>query len=250
MVTFWHQDAAPSWETQLTSALIRCRAYLVGTSQRSRRELAAIFDDANATKLLLPPCQIENEGDVEALSEKVAILLVGRPELPEFHAEVSGVFEELVMNAVQHSPRQNRKNWGKSDAARRRGACYAMLEYSASGSQKLFSVAVRDTGVGIRASLRNNRRNFRRFSIDGGEIEYATELGSTGTQEERGIGLNYVKIATTTYNGCLVIASDKGCIISAHREIETIEYLKDIVQPWTGISGTFIFAGLFVPVNK
>lgn len=245
MIAFHSQGAAFSLERHLTNAIIRCRAYLVGARQRSDKELAAIFDDAYATELLLPVTRVR--GDAESLAGGVSKILAGRSEPPEFQAEVSGVFEELVMNTVQHS-RGVRENRGRSAAAQRRGASYAMLEYSTDGLQKLFSVGVRDTGVGIRASLRENTRNrvTGRGYDDGEAIKYATESGTTGTQEERGIGLHHVKEIVADYNGCLFIASGRSCIVSSNNH-QMSTRIEDIAKDWSHISGTMSFAGLFVP---
>ena len=141
-------------QNQLTRAAIRCRNYLVSSpSQRAIEPIEFAALDMDQTRLLLPPTPISNDRDAEHLSEIVSQCLSEGPEPSDFQAEVSGIFEELMINAIQHSP-LNRSLRGKpSRAEQRRNRSYAMLEYSENCSKGLFSICVRDTGGGIRSTL-------------------------------------------------------------------------------------------------
>jgi hypothetical protein len=78
---------------------------LVGSrSQRSVKPLEFVALGDDDSKLLLPPTKIVDESDAEHLSGIIAQLLSDRPEPSDFQAEVSGIFEELMINAIQHSP--------------------------------------------------------------------------------------------------------------------------------------------------
>ena len=115
-----------------------------------------------------------------------------------------------------------------------------MLEYSECCSDGLFSICVRDTGNGIRSSLRNS--NTSRELLDAANaIEYATERSITGTQEDRGIGLYHVKMVTTAHGGCLCITSGRGAAIWGNG------LPNEIVKELSPIHGTLSFAALFVP---
>ena len=204
MITLSYSNKQLCRQNQLTRAAIRCHHYLVGSrSQRSVKpmQFAALGDDDS--RLLLPPTKIVDESDAEHFSGIIAQLLSDRPEPSDFQAEVSGIFEELMINAIQHSP-SNRPHSGNSESEQRRNRSYAMLEYSECRSNGLFSICVRDTGSGIRSSLRNSNKE---LSNAANAIKYATERGTTGTQEDRGIGLSHVKAVTAAHGGCLFITS-------------------------------------------
>ena len=198
---------------QLTRAAIRCRNYLVGSSPQrpvGPIEFAALHTD-NAN-LLLPPTPIASERDAEYLSATIAQCLSDRPEPLDFQAEVSGIFEELMINAIQHSPSDRPR--GRSRAQQQLNQSYAMLEHSECCTHGLFSICVRDTGVGIRSTLRNSRSNINgELSNDGEAIKIATEQGITATQDERGIGLSQFKEVTAAHGGCLIITSGMGGVV-------------------------------------
>ncbi len=243
MITLSYSNKQLCRQNQLTRATIRCYHYLVGSrSQRSVKpmEFAAPGDDDS--KLLLPPTKIVNESDAEHLSGTITQLLSDRPEPSDFQAEVSGIFEELMINAIQHSP-SDRPHSGKSESEQRRNRSYAMLEYSECCSNGLFSICVRDTGSGIRSSLRNSNTN-KELSDAASAIKYATERGTTGTQDERGIGLSHVKAVTAAHGGCLFITSGPGALLSGNG------LLKEIAKELSPIHGTLSFAALFVPDLK
>lgn len=240
MITLSYSNKQLCRQNQLTRAAIRCHHYLVGSSsQRSvnRMEFATLGNED--TRLLLPPTKIVNESDVERLSETTTQLLSDRPDPPDFQAEVCGIFEELMINAIQHSP-SDRPHRGRSESEQRRNRSYAMLEYSECCSNGLFSICVRDTGSGIRSSLRNSNKELS----DAAAIKYATERSITGTQEDRGIGLYHVKTVTTAHGGCLCITSGHGAAIGGNG------LPNEIVKELSPIQGTLSFAALFVPDSK
>ena len=245
MVTLSYSSNQLYRQNQLTRAAIRCRGYLVGSrSERLVDRIEYLAHGAEHTRLLLPPTEIVNESSAEHLSGIVAQLLLARPEPSGFQAEVSGIFEELMINAIQHSP-SDRSNRSKSNLEQRRNRSYAMLEYSECCSNGLFSICVRDTGSGIRSSLRNNYSNTNKsISDDGNAIKYATERGITATQDERGIGLYHVKTVTYSHGGCLIITSGLGAVLSGNGQ------LQEIAKEWSSIHGTLSFAALFAPDAK
>jgi signal transduction histidine kinase len=118
-----------------------------------------------------------------------------------------------------------------------------MLEYSECCSNGLFSICVRDTGRGIRSSLRNSNID-KELSDAANAIKYATERSITGTQDERGIGLSHVKAVTAAHGGCLFITSGPGAVLSGNG------LLKEIAKELSPIHGTLSFAALFVPDSK
>ena len=227
---------------QLTRAAIRCRNYLVGASPErpvEPLEFAALHTDH--ARLLLPPTRIAGERGAEHLSETIAQRLSDRPEPLDFQAEVSGIFEELMINAIQHSP--SGRPHGRSRAQQRLNQSYAMLEHSECCTHGLFSICVRDTGVGIRSTLRNSRSNINgELSNDGEAIKIATEQGITATQDERGIGLSHVKEVIAAHGGCLIIISGMGGVVTSG-----YGSLEETVKEWSSIRGTLSFAALFAP---
>ena len=232
---------------QLTRAAIRCRNYLVGSSpQRPVEPIEFAARHTDHARLLLPPTEIASERDAEHLSETIAQCLSDRPEPLDFQAEVSGIFEELMINAIQHSSSDRRR--GKSRAQQRRDQSYAMLEYSEFCTYGLFSICVRDTGVGILSTLRNSHSNINgELSNDGKAIKIATERGITAKQDERGIGLSHVKEVTAAHGGCLIITSGRGVVISGNGSLEETVKEWGPIKEWGLINGTLSFAALFAP---
>ena len=229
-------------QSQLTRAAIRCRNYIGGASPNRAVEpieIAALETDH--TRWLLPPTRFAGVSDAEQLSEIVAQRIPNMSETLDFQAEVCGIFEELIINAIQHSL-SDRSGRGNSAAEQRRNRTYAMVEYSENGPNHLFSVGVRDTGGGIRATLRNAPRFPYKEPLDDiGAISYATELGTTATQDQRGIGLYHVKEVASAYGGCLLITSSTGLFLSVKG------LLEEVVTKWAPIHGTLSFAALFAP---
>jgi signal transduction histidine kinase len=217
---------------------------LVGASpQRPVEQLEFAALQTDDARLLLPPTRIDGERGAEHLSETIAQRLSDRPEPLDFQAEVSGIFEELMINAIQHSPSDRPR--GRSRAQQRLNQSHAMLEHSECCTHGLFSICVRDTGGGIRSSLRNSHsKTNKELSNAANAIKYATERGTTGTQDERGIGLSHVKAVTAAHGGCLFITSGPGAVLSGNG------LLKEIAKELSPIHGTLSFAALFVPDLK
>jgi hypothetical protein len=215
------------------------------SSQQGDKRRGQSEDDV--VSLLLPSTQIANEDDVEVLSETINRSLSHRFEPRHFLAEVSGAFEELAINAVQHST-STTKLRGRPSAVpeRRKHYAHAMIEYSSRKGQGLFSVAVRDFGVGIREAMSIRQSWAYRH-------DRATRLalvnGRTGTGEERGMGLPHIGEVATSYDGCLILASG----VEFSEGALGFEGSRAILRAIDGIipnnmQGTFVFAGLFYPI--
>ena len=245
MISLSYSENQLHRQNQLTRAAIRCHSYLVGSSSRRPVEPVEVTAfNAERSKLLLPPTEFVDESDAEHISGTIAQLLSFRPEPLDFQAEVSGIIEELMINAIQHS-QSGRPHRGKAKAKNRRSRPFAMLEYSEYCANGLFSIGVRDMGSGILSSLlKSHSYNNETLSDYGNAIKRATEQGVTTTQEERGIGLSHVKALTSAYEGCLLIISDNGAVISDNTPLEKI------AQKWSVIDGTLSFAALFAPDSK
>ena len=245
MITLSYSENQLRRQNQLTRAAIRCHGYLVGSS--SRRPIEPVQVTAfhgERSRLLLPPTELVDESDAEHISGTIAEILSFRPEPRDFPAEVSGIIEELMINAIQHS-QSGKPHRGKAKAKNRRNRSFAMLEYSEYCSNGLFSIGVRDTGTGILSSLlKSHSYNNETLSDYGNAIKKATEQGVTTTQDERGIGLSHVKALTSAYEGCLLIISDNGAVRSGNRSLE------EIAKPWIIIDGTLCFAALVAPDSK
>ena len=243
MITLSYSENQLSRQNQLTRAAIRCHGYLVGSSSRRHLEPVEVTAfHAEHSTLLLPPTEIFDESDAEHISGTIAQLLSCRPEPAGFQAEVSGIIEELMINATQHSKSEKPHRW-KAKAENRRYRSFVMLEYSECCSNSLFSICVRDTGSGVLSSLLKSH-NDGTLSDYGSAIKKATEQGITATQEERGIGLHHVKALTAAHEDCLLIMSDNGAVISGNRSLE------EIAKEWKTIDGTLSFAALFAPDSK
>ena len=180
MIMLAYSENQLSRQNQLTRAAIRCHGYLVGSS--SPRPIEPVEDVAfggERSKLLLPPTEIVDEGGAERISSTIAQLLSIQPVPLGFQAEVSGIIEELMINAIQHS-QLGRLRRRKTKVRNRRNRSFAMLEYSEYCSNRLFSIGVRDTGGGILASLlKSYSYNNEALSDYGSAIKKATEQGVT-----------------------------------------------------------------------
>ena len=217
---------------------------MVSSQQGNKRRW---LSEGDFVSVLLPSTQIANEDDVEILSEKINRNLSRRSEPCHFLAEVSGAFEELAINAVQHST-STTKLRGRSSAVqeRRNPYAHAMIEYSSSRGYGLFSVGIRDFGVGIQEAMSSGRPweydNMRATRL-------ALENGHTGTGEERGMGLPHIGEVATSYDGCLIVAYGVECSKGAlgFEGSRAILYAIDGIIP-NNMQGTFVFAGLFYPI--
>ena len=146
--------------------------------------------------VLLPVTRFDSADDSESLIERATLALHQNGVGPaNVRNEIADIFDELTMNAAQHS--------------RSRTGCYATIEYNAAGSQIVYFVGIIDSGIGIRTSLQNNP-NLRNTLNDADAIAYATELGVTGTSAQRGVGLDYVTSRVRAYGGNLDIVSSAG----------------------------------------
>ena len=104
MITLSYSENQLRRQNQLTRAAIRCQGYLVGSNTRRPIEPVEVTAfHGERSRLLLPPTEIVDESDAEHISGTIAEILSFRPEPRNFQAEVSGIIEELMINAIQHS---------------------------------------------------------------------------------------------------------------------------------------------------
>ena len=152
-------------------------------------------DDCRVVEQLLPITRFDNVEDVEDLANKVE---GGTPVGPaNLQGEISGIFYELALNAVQHS--------GSAIGE------YAVLECAVTTQDEiLYALGVADRGIGIPASLRLNPE-YAFADSDAGAIALATQLHVTGTGDSRrGLGLDHVVQVVRGFRGSLFIASGGG----------------------------------------
>lgn len=153
---------------------------------------------------LLPRTRFHTEQQADALWERVSLALIDDGVGPaNVRTDVDGIFEELALNAAQHS--------------RSPGGGYAMLEaggpYPAteSGGETIYVLGISDGGVGIPDSLRANPL-YADIASDHDAIMRATEMDVSGTAEQRGAGLYHVMERVQAYRGELVIIAGYGLL--------------------------------------
>lgn len=154
---------------------------------------------------LLPLTGFRTEGEANATWEQLAIELDERGIGPgNVRTDVDSIFEELALNAVQHS--QSSKS------------CYGVVwvadipqisSRQHTGGEILYIVGISDSGIGIPNSLRKNPL-YDGLADDKDAILRATEMDVTGTDSQRGAGLHHVMERTRAYRGELLIISDRG----------------------------------------
>ena len=157
-----------------------------------------ITDDAlGVFTQVLPITRFDSSDDVEHLANVIEITRVAGPS--NVWSEMSGIFYELALNAVQHS----------MSAA----GCYAVLAYTTVAPTGIvYAVGVADGGIGIPASLRRNLGSLH-IRSDAESIAYATELHVTGTGEpERGVGLDHIMQVVKRNGGNFVLISAMGYV--------------------------------------
>ena len=148
----------------------------------------------NVVERVLPVTKFHSEGDVERIANNLELAPAIGPSNVQY--EMSGIFYELALNAVQHS---------QSAVGE-----YAILQYATSSDGEfVYAVGIADCGMGIRASLRQNP-NFADVRSDAHAISLATELHVTGTSDtRRGLGLDHVVNVAKSFAGNIAIVS--GC---------------------------------------
>ena len=148
---------------------------------------------------VVPVTRFWTEADANALWETVALNLINNNVGPaNVWREVDGVFEELALNAAQHSGSQQ--------------GSYGTVEIDFSDDAIVYVIGIADGGIGIPASLRGNLE-YASIANDEDAIFRATELDVTGTMEPRGAGLHHVIEKVRAYGGELTIISGEGFLM-------------------------------------
>lgn len=193
----------------------------------SRDEMAALgklvipTNDRFEGSPLLPLTRFSTEVQANALWERAAIELMERKVGPvEIRTDIDGIFEELALNAAQHSRSPGNYAMLEVDGAQRRRTLRQ------TGGEIVYTLGVSDDGIGIPASLRNNPL-YADIASDKDAILRATELDVTGTAEQRGAGLHYVMERVRAYRGELVIISGYGLLTVANGAEPAVRDLSD-----------------------
>ena len=189
---------------------------------------------------LLPMTRFRTEHQANAVWERVAMELDERGNGPgNVRTDVDSIFEELALNAAQHSHSKEQ--------------CYAIVEMDGqrrlrtarrSGGDILYVVGISDGGIGIPESLRANPR-YAHIASDKDAILRATELDVTGTAEQRGAGLHHVMERVRAYQGQLIILSGAGYLSVLSGGTPTVADLSDSSEMYR--HGTTVLVALSVP---
>ena len=184
--------------------------------------------------ILLPVKRFFNESEASSIWEQVADTLSEQGIGPSnTWSDVDGIFAELVLNAAQHS---------FSDMG-----CTATLECSIIERETVFTVGVADAGIGILSSLRRNPR-LTGLTSDEAAISRATELGVSGTTEQRGVGLHFVVERVSAYSGELLIVSGSGMMLIRGGQGIILQNLQKFTPATsTRFDGTVVMVALPIP---
>jgi len=141
---------------------------------------------------VLPTTRFRSEGDVERIAGDLELVPGVGPA--NVRSEMSGIFYELALNAVQHS---------QSAVGE-----YAVLQYAmGADGEVIYAIGVADCGMGIPVALRQNPE-FADVKSDADAVALATELHVTGTGDSRrGLGLDHVANTVRRFNGNFIIVS-------------------------------------------
>ena len=124
-------------------------------------------------RMILPATRFQTEMEANEIWGRVEVGLSEKGlGPPNTWPDVDGIFAELVFNAAQHSFS--------------RVGCSAALENYLNDYETVYVIGVADAGIGILSSLRKNRE-YNHIGGDASAISRATELGVTGTEEQRGV---------------------------------------------------------------
>ena len=197
-------------------------------------------DDRIQGSELLPITRFRTENQANAVWERVAIELDERGVGPgNARTDVDAIFEELALNAAQHSQAQE--------------MCYGMVEVDGqrrlralrqSRGEILYVVGLSDGGTGIPNSLRRNPL-YSNITSDKDAILRATDMDVTGTDQQRGAGLHHVVERVRAYRGELLIISGYGFLTSSGGGTPVVENLSEDGSMYH--HGTAVLAVLPVP---
>ena len=194
---------------------------------------ADYFDRDSPDSIILPITTFRTEdqaNDVwETMSERLADCAIGPPNVWQ---EIDAIFEELALNAAQHSFSPS--------------GCSATVESFDNQGDLVFVVGVADAGIGIPSSLRKNPE-YELISDDQDAILRATESEVTGTMEPRGIGLYHVTERVKAFRGEMTIISGAGFLMVKGGDDLVLGNLADLGK--TPYKGTIALVSLPIPHN-
>ena len=154
----------------------------------------------STSRLLLPRTSFRTEGDAESVCARTVQILTQIPESHTIKSEACGIFEELLTNAIQH---------GSPNSDPSSCICHAVIEYSIYRNRRVLTIGVYDDGIGIQTLRRNA------FAADEHVMLLdAVGLGTTGTEQVRGVGLFHAKEVVNDFNGCMYIASGRSHVFT------------------------------------
>ena len=181
--------------------------------------------------VVLPITRFRTEGEANALLERTSQSLIDcNAGPPNTCQEIDAIFEELALNAAQHS----HSSVGSS----------ATVECFTSEDEIVFIVGIADAGIGIPTSLRRNPE-YESISDDEDAILRATEIDVTGTMESRGVGLYHVTEIVRAYRGELAIVSGAGFLTVKGGEAPILGSLEELGYP--AYDGTIAIVSLPIP---
>ena len=182
---------------------------------------------------LLPVTEFGTEDEANSLWEQVALNLINDGVGPgNARTDVDGIFEELALNAAQHS--------------RSALSCRATLECFVSDDEIVYVAGVNDAGVGIPTSLRNNPE-YQGILDDSEAIARATEQDVSGTTQQRGAGLYHVTERVQAYRGELAIVAGGGFLMVRDGGEPTLGSLDALGLP--PYDGTIALVSLPIPAG-
>lgn len=189
---------------------------------------------------LLPLTRFRTEDQASAVWERVAIELDERGVGPgNVRTDVDAIFEELALNAAQHSQAQD--------------SCYGVVEVDSrrrlpslrrNEGEILYVVGLSDGGIGIPSSLRQNPL-YTGIANDKDAILKATDMDVTGTDQPRGAGLHHVMERVRAYRGELLIISGYGFLRVSRGDDAAVDDLSSEGDLYH--YGTVVLAALPVP---
>jgi anti-sigma regulatory factor (Ser/Thr protein kinase) len=209
----------------MASCLERLHAHLgITTRVDSLKSLEA---DTTIT----PITQFRTEDEANTLWETAAINLIESGVGPaNVWSEIDGIFEELALNAAQHSQ-------SEIDS-------YGTLEVDVSDDGIVYIIGIADGGIGILKSLRANPE-YAYIAKDEVAISKATELDVTGTSEPRGAGLHHVIETVRAYRGDLTILSGEGYLMVKGGVDPILGRMVDLDMP--SYQGTTVLVAIPIP---
>ncbi len=192
---------------------------------------------------LLTLTGFHTENDANAVWEQVAIELDERGPGPgNVRTDVDSIFEELALNAAQHSDSSEN--------------CYGIIHVHEvphiyfshrSDGKIIYLVGVSDRGIGIPNALRKNQL-YAGLTDDEDAILRSTDMDVTGTVSHRDAGLHHVLERTRAYRGELLIISGRGFLRCSDGEAPIAHNLSEDARRYH--PGTAVAVALPVPAME